>query len=45
MVGIAEAELKTARGCFDGTTGVPERAVPAFVSGVSYALPVFTRWG
>lgn len=35
MVGIAEAELRTARGCFEGTTGVPERAVPVFASAVS----------
>ncbi|ORY85986.1 Squalene/phytoene synthase [Leucosporidium creatinivorum] len=35
MVGIAEAELRTARGCFDGTTGVPERAVPVFASATS----------
>ncbi|BGP51495.1 hypothetical protein JCM10450v2_007441 [Rhodotorula kratochvilovae] len=32
LAGIAEAELRTARECFQGTTGVPKRAVPVFLS-------------
>ncbi|GAA5923427.1 hypothetical protein JCM3775_007537 [Rhodotorula graminis] len=32
LAGIAEAELRTARECFRGTTGVPRRAVPVFLS-------------
>ncbi|KAI5479243.1 protein of squalene/phytoene synthase family [Pseudohyphozyma bogoriensis] len=32
LVGIAEAELRTARSCFDGTTGIPKKAAPAFLS-------------
>ncbi|GAA6020367.1 hypothetical protein JCM10207_002084 [Rhodosporidiobolus poonsookiae] len=32
LAGIAEAELRTARECFDGTTGIPKRAVPVFLS-------------
>ncbi|BGP19911.1 hypothetical protein JCM10213_008614 [Rhodosporidiobolus nylandii] len=32
LAGIAEAELRTARQCFDGTNGVPKRAVPVFLS-------------
>ncbi|GAA5878307.1 hypothetical protein JCM8547_006230 [Rhodosporidiobolus lusitaniae] len=32
LVGIAEAELKTARQCFDGTTGLPARAIPVFLA-------------
>ncbi|KAM0786100.1 hypothetical protein ACM66B_006911 [Microbotryomycetes sp. NB124-2] len=32
LVGIAQAELRTARGCFDGTIGVPKRASPVFLS-------------
>ncbi|KAK4048444.1 hypothetical protein OIV83_004790 [Microbotryomycetes sp. JL201] len=32
MVGIAQAEMRTARGCFEGTTGVPKRASPVFLS-------------
>lgn len=35
MVGIAEAEQRTARGCFEGTSGLPDRAVPVFLSAVS----------
>lgn len=34
LAGIAEAELRTARECFQGTTGVPKRAVPVFLSAV-----------
>ncbi|KAM0745849.1 hypothetical protein T439DRAFT_330304 [Meredithblackwellia eburnea MCA 4105] len=32
MVGIAEAELRTSRACFDGTEGVPERSFGAFLT-------------
>ncbi|SDA02338.1 BZ3501_MvSof-1269-A2-R1_Chr12-3g03550 [Microbotryum saponariae] len=32
MVGIAYAELRTARSCFDGTAGIPKRARPVFLS-------------
>ncbi|GAA5990494.1 hypothetical protein JCM10908_007399 [Rhodotorula pacifica] len=32
LAGIAQAELWTARECFDGTTGVPKRAVPVFLA-------------
>ncbi|GAA5878072.1 hypothetical protein JCM16303_002837 [Sporobolomyces ruberrimus] len=32
LAGIAQAELRTARECFDGTTGVPKRATPVFLS-------------
>ncbi|GAA6044273.1 hypothetical protein JCM8097_002103 [Rhodosporidiobolus ruineniae] len=32
LAGIAEAELRTARECFEGTAGVPSRAVPVFLS-------------
>ncbi|POY71563.1 hypothetical protein BMF94_5426 [Rhodotorula taiwanensis] len=32
LAGIAQAELRTARECFDGTTGVPKRAVPVFLA-------------
>ncbi|GAA5985248.1 hypothetical protein JCM11641_003649 [Rhodosporidiobolus odoratus] len=32
LAGIAEAELRMARQCFDGTTGIPKRAVPVFLS-------------
>ncbi|KAJ8291973.1 NADH dehydrogenase (ubiquinone) complex I, assembly factor 6 [Rhodotorula toruloides] len=32
LAGIAEAELRTARECFEGTKGVPARAVPVFLS-------------
>ncbi|SCV73095.1 BQ2448_7020 [Microbotryum intermedium] len=32
MVGIAHAELRTARSCFEGTTGIPQRARPVFLS-------------
>jgi NADH dehydrogenase [ubiquinone] 1 alpha subcomplex assembly factor 6 len=34
LVGIAEAELRTSRACFDGTTGIPVRAAPVFLSAV-----------
>ncbi|GAA5956967.1 hypothetical protein JCM8115_003878 [Rhodotorula mucilaginosa] len=32
LAGIAQAELRTARECFDGTTGLPKRAVPVFLA-------------
>ncbi|GAA5845865.1 hypothetical protein JCM3766R1_004637 [Sporobolomyces carnicolor] len=32
LAGIAQAELRTARECFEGTTGVPKRATPVFLS-------------
>ncbi|GAA5960933.1 hypothetical protein JCM3765_007546 [Sporobolomyces pararoseus] len=32
LAGIAQAELRTARECFEGTTGVPRRATPVFLS-------------
>ncbi|GAA6060882.1 hypothetical protein JCM10212_000165 [Sporobolomyces blumeae] len=32
LAGIAQAELRTARECFNGTTGVPTRATPVFLS-------------
>ncbi|SGZ32163.1 BQ5605_C043g12099 [Microbotryum silenes-dioicae] len=32
MVGIAYAELRTARSCFNDTTGIPKRARPVFLS-------------
>ncbi|GAA5930827.1 uncharacterized protein JCM15063_002471 [Sporobolomyces koalae] len=32
LAGIAQAELRTARECFDGTTGMPKRATPVFLS-------------
>ncbi|GAA5953697.1 hypothetical protein JCM21900_001705 [Sporobolomyces salmonicolor] len=32
LAGIAQAELRTARECFEGTTGVPKRAAPVFLS-------------
>lgn len=37
LVGIAEAELRTARACFDGTSGIPEHVAAVFLSGVSFA--------
>lgn len=38
LAGIAQAELRTARECFDGTTGLPKRAVPVFLAAVSPIL-------
>lgn len=38
LAGIAQAELRTARECFDGTTGIPKRAVPVFLAAVSSRL-------
>ncbi|GAA5840338.1 hypothetical protein JCM11251_006699 [Rhodosporidiobolus azoricus] len=35
LAGIAQAELRTARECFDGTTGVPKRALPVMLSATS----------
>ncbi|GAA5917982.1 hypothetical protein JCM6882_004879 [Rhodosporidiobolus microsporus] len=35
LAGIAEAELRTARECFHGTTGVPRRALPVMLSATS----------
>lgn len=32
LVGIAEAELRTSRACFDGTTGIPEQSMPVFLA-------------
>lgn len=39
LAGIAQAELRTARECFDGTTGVPKRATPVFLSAVRFNCP------
>lgn len=40
LAGIAQAELRTARECFDGTTGLPKRAVPVFLAAVSPPIPL-----
>ena len=36
LVGIAEAELRTSRACFDGTTGLPASCSAVFLSGVRF---------
>lgn len=41
MVGIAEAELRTSRACFDGTSGIPEKCFPAFLAAVRF-FPSFS---
>jgi NADH dehydrogenase [ubiquinone] 1 alpha subcomplex assembly factor 6 len=38
LVGIAEAELRTARECFDGTTGVPGSVSSVFATGVGHSF-------
>lgn len=38
LVGIAFAELRTARECFNGTTGIPDWARSAFLGAVRLAL-------
>lgn len=45
LVGIAEAELRTSRACFDGTSGLPERCAPAFLAAVRLPLLVWVVWG